>query len=182
MVRPFLDVRRDEVLAFLGRLDQPFCRDSTNLDRQFTRSRLRHDLLPLLAAQFNPAVVDALCRLAVQAGECQAYVAEHAANLLAAAELPRAGTMIVLDACRLADEPPVLVREVLRMLWERECWPLGDMGFADWQRAMQVVAGEESTVDLPGRFVCCGSGKCCNSGKLEAFAIGQCSFPATNGF
>jgi tRNA(Ile)-lysidine synthase len=159
VVRPFLDIRRDEVLAFLRQLDQPYSQDSTNFDRQFTRNRLRHELLPLLATEFNPAAVDVLCRLAVQASEVQAYLGQQAATLLAVVELPRAGAMVVLDGCRLAAEPPVLVREVLRMIWERERWPLGEMGFADWQRVTQVVLGEQPTADLPGRVRVLRNGK-----------------------
>jgi tRNA(Ile)-lysidine synthase len=152
LVRPFLDIRREEVLAFLKRLQQPYCQDSTNVDTRFTRSRLRHDLLPLLAAQYNPAVVEVLCRLAAQAKEAQTFVDQHAADLLAAVELPRAGAMIVLDACRFAAGPPLLGREVLRLIWEREHWALGGMGYEDWRRALDVVRGDQSTVDLPGRM------------------------------
>jgi tRNA(Ile)-lysidine synthase len=152
VVRPLLDIRHDDVLAFLRQLDQPFCQDSTNMDGQFTRNRLRHDLLPVLATQFNPAVIEILCRLAVQANEVQAYLGQHATKLLAAVELPRAGAMVVLDACRLTAEHPVLGREAVRLIWERESWPLGEMGFAEWQRVLQVVRGEHSTVDLPGRM------------------------------
>ncbi len=150
VVRPLLDVRREQVLAFLAELGQPFCRDSTNADRQFTRSRLRHDLLPLLTAQYNPGTVDVLCRLADQAIETQAFVEKHAGDLLASAELPRAGAMIVLDARQLAAAALVLVREALRLLWRRESWPLGDMGFERWQQVAAVARGESPAVDLPG--------------------------------
>ena len=142
LVRPLLKVRRQEVLAFLEEMGQPFCLDSTNEDRRFTRSRLRHDLLPLLAAQFNPAVVDVLCRLAEQAGEAQVFVENHANALLSAAELPGAGGMVVLDVRRIAAAEPLLAREALRLLWERERLPLGEMGFEAWQSVMEVVVGE----------------------------------------
>jgi len=150
VVRPLLEVRRADVLAFLRQLDQPFCQDSSNVDRRYTRSRLRHDLLPLLAAQYNSAAVEVLCRLAEQAGETQAFVEQHAAQLLAGAELPRARSTVVLDGRRLAAAPAVLVRETMRLLWEREGYPLGEMGFEDWQRVLEVVGGARSAIDLPG--------------------------------
>jgi len=149
-VRPLLTVRRAEVLAYLKRLGQAYRDDKSNWDRRYTRNRLRHDVLPRLAEEFNPALVDVLCRLAEQAGEMEAYVAGQAAQLLKEAELPRAGTTVVLDARRLGEAPPLLVREALRLLWEREGWPEGEMGFDAWQRAAAVVAGTETAVDFPG--------------------------------
>jgi tRNA(Ile)-lysidine synthase len=150
LIRPLLDIRRHEILSFLQGIDQPFRTDSSNRDRQYTRTRLRHDLLPLLTAQYNPATVDVLCRLAEQAGEAEAFVEQQALKLLAGAERPCAGTMIVLDASHLADAPPVLTREALRLIWQREGWPLGEMGFDDWQRAAEVVRGTLAAIDLPG--------------------------------
>ncbi len=74
VIRPLLGVRRSELLAYLEELEQPYRDDSSNADRQFTRNRIRHELLPRLAADFNPGVVDALLRLATLAGEVQAVV------------------------------------------------------------------------------------------------------------
>ena len=150
LVRPLLTVRRAEVLGYLAQLGQTYRDDQSNWDRRYTRNRLRHDVLPRLAEDFNPALVDVLCRLAEQAGEMEAYVAGQAAQLLKEAELPRAGTTVVLDARRLGEAPPLLVREALRLLWEREGWPEGEMGFDAWQRAAAVVAGTETAVDFPG--------------------------------
>jgi tRNA(Ile)-lysidine synthase len=150
LVRPLLDVRRQDVLDFLQRLGQPFCRDSSNSDLRFTRNRLRHELLPLLTAQFNPATVDVLCRLAEQAGQAQVYIAVQAKQLLEAAELPRAGATIVLNRQVLSAAVPLLVCEALKLIWERERWPLGEMGFEDWQRVLLVVMGTQPALDLPG--------------------------------
>jgi tRNA(Ile)-lysidine synthase len=150
LVRPLLQVRRAEVLDFLARLGQPYCQDSSNLDLQLTRNRLRHELLAMLAQGYNPAVVDVLNRLADQANEVQTFVANQAAALLSAAELPRAGKMVVLDARQLSAAPVVLLRETLRLLWLREGWPLGAMGYEAWQRAAALVRGEDAAMDFPG--------------------------------
>jgi tRNA(Ile)-lysidine synthase len=150
VVRPLLEVRRSEVIAFLEQLGQPSCHDTSNLDPQFTRNRLRHELVPLLAKDYNPAVVDVLNRLAAHAGEVHAFVADQASVLLSVVELPRAGKTIVLDARQLDAAPAVLVREALWLLWDREKWPLGEMGFEAWQRAVTVIRGEQTAVDFPG--------------------------------
>lgn len=65
-VRPLLDVTRAEVLRFLQRREIPFREDPSNRDLRYTRSRLRHEVLPLLR-RLNPRVDDALRGLAQEA-------------------------------------------------------------------------------------------------------------------
>jgi tRNA(Ile)-lysidine synthase len=62
-VRPLLDVRRAEILAFLAKRKVAFFTDPSNADRRYARSRIRHDVLPMLARE-NPRVVEALLALA----------------------------------------------------------------------------------------------------------------------
>jgi tRNA(Ile)-lysidine synthase len=150
LVRPLLDIRRSDVLVFLEQLGQPFRQDSSNSNRKFMRSRLRHELLPLLASEYNPAVADVLCRLAQQAAEAQAFIETHAASLLASAELPRAGDTVVLDTRLLMSKSPMEVCEVLWLLWQREGWPLGEMGFEKWREIAEIIRGERPALDLPG--------------------------------
>jgi tRNA(Ile)-lysidine synthase len=56
----------------------------------------------------------------------------------------------VLDARQLASAAPLMQREALRLLWERESWPLQEMGFEAWQRAAAVVNATETAMDFPG--------------------------------
>ena len=49
LVRPMLTLSRDDVIAYLREIDQPWREDATNRDTRFTRNRIRHELLPMLA-------------------------------------------------------------------------------------------------------------------------------------
>lgn len=64
IVRPFLQVRRGEILAWLRERNLRYCHDETNLDTDFVRNRIRHELLPQLRREYNPRVTEALDRLA----------------------------------------------------------------------------------------------------------------------
>jgi tRNA(Ile)-lysidine synthase len=150
VVRPLLRVRRQTVLEYLEALTQPWRQDFSNDDLRFTRNRIRHELLPLLTDRFNPAVVAVLCRLAAQAAEARRTLEAASAELLGRVELPRAGEMLILDVRLLAGATRHLLREVFRLLWQRECWPAGAMGFREWDRAAAVAHGEVLAVDLPG--------------------------------
>lgn len=65
-IRPLLDVRRAEVLAFLRRRRVSWVEDPSNDQPRYTRARVRHGWLPFLQRE-NPRVVDALLALAADA-------------------------------------------------------------------------------------------------------------------
>jgi tRNA(Ile)-lysidine synthase len=149
VVRPLLAVTRDEVMAYLVRIGQAYRQDSSNRDPALTRNRIRHQLLPLLA-EYNPQIVAGLGHLAEQAEAVYGPEEEQARALLAATELPRAGGLVVLDGERLAAVPRPRLREVLRLVWQREGWPVSAMGFDAWERAAAAALGETAAADLPG--------------------------------
>jgi tRNA(Ile)-lysidine synthase len=64
IVRPLLEVSREDLRGYLTELQQTWCEDSTNLDTSRMRARIRHQLMPLLHRDFAPAAVSRLARLA----------------------------------------------------------------------------------------------------------------------
>ena len=64
LVRPLLEISREEVEEYLTAIGQPWREDSSNLDPGHTRNRIRHTLLPLLERDFNPAIRQTLADLA----------------------------------------------------------------------------------------------------------------------
>ncbi|MGJ3247591.1 MAG: tRNA lysidine(34) synthetase TilS [Elainellaceae cyanobacterium] len=60
LVRPLLDITRAETERFCQSRHLAICVDPFNQDPRYTRSRIRHDLIPHLKAQFNPQIELAL--------------------------------------------------------------------------------------------------------------------------
>ena len=152
LIRPLLGFRRARLVAYLDDLGQPCRYDSTNADVRFTRNRIRHELLPLLAVQFNPGVTDALLRLGNLAGEVQA-VADSLVNRLAGQCVVAEGADAVRVETRvLAGEHRYLVRELFMAVWRRQGWPMQAMGFTEWDllaEMAQACAG--GTPDPPSK-------------------------------
>ena len=65
IVRPLLDCTRAEVEEYLAQLGQPYCTDSTNLSDDYTRNRIRHEIVPRLR-ELNPNFSGAIARLLPQ--------------------------------------------------------------------------------------------------------------------
>ena len=62
-IRPMIGVTRCEVLEFLRTRSIEWREDLSNADLRFARNRIRHQLLPQLAREWNPKIVDALANL-----------------------------------------------------------------------------------------------------------------------
>jgi tRNA(Ile)-lysidine synthase len=69
VVRPLLEIRRQELREYLAAVQQAWREDPTNLDTTRLRARIRHALLPQLERDFQPAVVARLDQLAALARE-----------------------------------------------------------------------------------------------------------------
>jgi tRNA(Ile)-lysidine synthase len=140
LIRPLLGTRRRELLDYLADLGQPYRADASNADARFTRNRLRHELLPDLAARFNPGVVEALLRLGVLAGEAQALVSRLVDDLAAQCvdEQPSGGVLIRAEP--LAGQPRYLLRELLIAVWQRRGWPRQAMGYVQWDLLADMLS------------------------------------------
>ncbi|MFC1633012.1 tRNA lysidine(34) synthetase TilS [Patescibacteria group bacterium] len=61
ITRPLLETRRKDLVSYLQHIKQPYCFDETNLDTNFLRNQIRHDLLPKLE-EANPRTIEQLVR------------------------------------------------------------------------------------------------------------------------
>jgi tRNA(Ile)-lysidine synthase len=73
IIRPLLEIRREELRAYLAAAGQAWREDPTNLDTTRLRARIRHRLLPFLEKDFEPQMVTRLCRLAALAADEEAF-------------------------------------------------------------------------------------------------------------
>jgi tRNA(Ile)-lysidine synthase len=73
VIRPLLDCRRADVRTYAVERQLPFVDDPSNHQRTFERVRIRHEVLPALAAE-DPRVVEHLCALSDEVTELNAYL------------------------------------------------------------------------------------------------------------
>ena len=140
LVRPLLTVSRREIRDHLSGLGQPYRDDATNSDTSRTRARLRHDLLPKLAAEYNPKVADALVRLARLASASDRANRKRILELEQVATRPGAGPdEVSFSRDALLTVPAFLRAEVIRLAWRRTGWPEAGMSALRWRRLARLV-------------------------------------------
>jgi tRNA(Ile)-lysidine synthase len=152
LARPLLGVSRREVRDYLVALEQPFREDASNADLSRTRARIRHDLLPKLAAEYNPNVSRALVRLGSLASSFERAFEGDMRKLEQSVVNTRAPDCVVLKHGFLRSIPAFQRAEVLRRVWRSAGWPQASMSARRWRRMAALVQNEEiPRVDVGAR-------------------------------
>ncbi len=112
-IRPLIEIRRREIEAELKKAGLTWVEDPSNRDPKFLRNRIRHDLLPFLAATYNPDITEALCRAGALARALVRDVERLGAQELDhLAEVDDGG--LVFSRAALRALPTTIAEEVLR--------------------------------------------------------------------
>ncbi len=144
LVRPLLDCSRDELRAFARTWG--FVEDETNADASIPRNRVRHDLLPRLAADFNPSIVDVLAREADVTREIWTWLEGE----LATRNVELGPGSSELDVDRLLAAPVALRRLALwRAMSARAAERQITAAHVDAAAAL-LTAREGTAIDAPG--------------------------------
>ena len=127
LVRPMLDITRDQARAFLSEIGQEYREDASNQDQRFLRNRIRADLIPVMA-RYNPAIKTILARTAGLLREEDLFLDHLASEILArhlvaapAGRVKALGTSaeMVVPAAVLNGAAPPLARRIARQILAR---------------------------------------------------------------
>jgi tRNA(Ile)-lysidine synthase len=150
VVRPLIDCTHQELVGWLVESGIPFREDETNRDRRFLRNRIRHDVLPALAAVL-PSASEAIARAAEITRLDAEFMDELAAGELARISAAPTEGQRVLDAAALAAMPAALGRRVVRLALGAVGG--GFVGFEQTRRVLDLARGAvHGPVRLPGRL------------------------------
>jgi tRNA(Ile)-lysidine synthase len=158
LIRPLLGVRRGKLLEYLVSLGQDYRQDSSNQRLDFTRNRLRHDLIPRLEVDYNAQLIPALGRLAFLAAEVGQWIDQQVNGLLTAC-VDMGGrdqtAPVIVDCQVLSPVQPLLVRELFVAIWKIRGWPRQAMGFVKWDDLASLTHAalehdQRRTLILPG--------------------------------
>jgi tRNA(Ile)-lysidine synthase len=165
IVRPLLDCRRAALRAYLDERRIAYVDDESNRDIAIPRNRVRAELVPMLEARFNPAIVDVLADEAELARDDWAWM-EAAADDLAARTITRRGhaairaAVLELDVAALMQAPPALRRLIT---WRALTEMAGErpVGFEHVQAVLQLAVATSGSpcADVPGQRVQRDGGK-----------------------
>lgn len=142
LIRPMLGVTRQQVLAFLKEYSIPWVEDSSNAGDEFLRNRLRHGVMPLLAAE-NPKIAENLSNTAQRL-----RLDEEALEQMAqTAELPSVSHLRTL--------PEAVQSRILTRLLQEWGVPEPESRHIDQARSLLYSPKPSARLELPGGVVIC---------------------------
>jgi tRNA(Ile)-lysidine synthase len=151
VIRPMLGIGRGEVLNYLVAIGQAHRTDSTNASSDFTRNRIRNELLLLLREQFNADVDSAITRLSRVASDAQQTIERLADDLLERCGLRKSVSTdaIAIDIGKLRDCDRHVVREMFVILWRQMNWPLQQIGFDECEMLAAMAMNDPRDSNVP---------------------------------
>ncbi len=153
VVRPLLPFHRTDLLAYIRDEGLTWREDESNQDQTFTRNRVRHQLLPLLAS-FNPNISSQLAGLCEQMRQDDDFWLEQVAQ-----ELTRCGQCqndsYHLDRSLLLELAPALAGRIIRAALQQVRGDLRGLTAAHIADIMQLInqGPPQGELSLPGVWV-----------------------------
>jgi tRNA(Ile)-lysidine synthase len=150
VIRPLLEIGRDELRQYAREQGLSFQEDVTNLDLTIPRNRVRHELLPYLAREFSPGIAGVLAREAALARDDDDRLQNEAIEITRSLVLVNTGSVTV-DAVAISRVHPALASRVVRHALQQ----LSDrfVGFDAVLRLLDFIreGKEGQALSLPGQ-------------------------------
>lgn len=150
-VRPLLEVTRADVTRYLKSKGVCWREDLTNESAEFSRNRIRRELLPQLERDWNPAFSSVLAHTAEWARGEEEYWAGIVDDL-AASHLRVRDDGVEFSASGIRSLPAAAARRLVRRAIEQARGSLAaiDFGHIETLRALAVKPAGAGRADLPG--------------------------------
>jgi tRNA(Ile)-lysidine synthase len=115
IIRPLLDIRREETEAYCAAHGLSVIHDPSNDDQAWTRNWMRHTVLPELRTR-NPAITETLARAAGSLATDAQFIEEETARAFARVAYRGESNVSIIDHLALVREPAALRVRIVRVL------------------------------------------------------------------
>lgn len=147
--RPLIERQRNEILAYLEHLGQPYRTDPTNLTGKYTRNRVRLEILPVLEEIYPGAATNIACGAALAREDLEAL------EDFAARTVHRRGDETFIRPDELLAQPFSVRRYAIRGAYSMLAPDEPPLAFAHVEAVLRLLGEGEGTrtLDLPGGIV-----------------------------
>ena len=150
-IRPLLCVGREEIRAYLEAGHISWCVDSTNQSPDYTRNRIRSQVLPLLKTAVNEQAEEHILQAGQIIGQADAYLRQQAEEIWQEAVCGREEDLAAIPLTAFARQPEILKTYLIRHMLDQLHPGWKDIGSRHFT-AIAELAGKPvgSRLDLPG--------------------------------
>ena len=151
IIRPLIFCTRDEIEKYCDDNNIEYCTDSTNLQNEYTRNKIRNILLPWLSENINPAAAMNMANASELLREEEEYLESKAQEQYKKLLKDSGDGFVSLNADGLASEHGVIRRRVLRIALRSLRPDMRDFGRKHTESAEDILMGDTGRrISLPG--------------------------------
>ncbi len=138
IVRPLLDISKEEIYDYLRGNQVRYREDLSNLELKYTRNKIRHVLIPLLAAEYNPNIINTLdLNRGIIADEYEFI--NHSAKVLFKALTKCSQDQITINLNKFFALYRSLQRELIRLVFIRLKKNIANISVLDIEEMLRVM-------------------------------------------
>ena len=149
IIRPLLGIRRSEIENVLKEEGISYCMDVTNNSDDYARNKIRHNVLPYITDNIQPATVGRLASAAGYLRDISDYIDRQAEKVFKSIVTVGDG-VCEADADRLIKEDIVIQREIFVCMIERLSGSRKDITAKHIDMLTDILAGQSGRrINLP---------------------------------
>lgn len=114
VLRPMLDISRQQIMEYVIASDIPYVKDSTNDENVYRRNWIRNQLFQYIRENSGVDIVERLNSMADLAGEDSDCLEEMSDKLYGQARVAGTSGQVVLNIGELAHIPPAISKRIIR--------------------------------------------------------------------
>ena len=154
IIRPLIDIHRNEIMEYLAAKGLDYLSDSSNRDSRFLRNRIRNLLIPQLRAEYNPKLIGSLNRLAAITAAEEKWIENLIQPIFERVVVFEKKDRIGIDISELNRHPLAVRRRLVRQGVSKVKGNLRRLGFAHVEAAMKLAlkGPDPGMLDFPDRI------------------------------
>ncbi|MGM0409805.1 MAG: tRNA lysidine(34) synthetase TilS [Bacillota bacterium] len=113
IIHPLLEINREKIEKYCQKNNLNPRHDKSNDEKNYTRNKIRHDIIPYIEKEINPAVIDVVSRSAKIFEDENNYLEKLSVTKLEEILIEKKENKIILSLKKLKDLKEVMKRRVL---------------------------------------------------------------------
>lgn len=151
VIRPLMDITRSEIEAYCAEHQLSTVTDRTNQQTEYTRNKIRLQLIPLLEEQYSPNIKEILMRMANGVREDSDYIDTIASGLFEELAFLQEDYAVRFEIEALDSVPKSILKRLIRLSYKRLTGSIDGLEAIHLEEAIKIITHErtDASVNLP---------------------------------
>lgn len=151
IIRPLIEIGRDEIENYCSENNLQPRIDSTNFKKIYTRNKIRLELIPYIKNEFNPKIIDTINRMGILVDTDNNFILQCAKDALNEVIIKDTKEYIKISREKLSKLHVAVISRIIRVIIEKHCGNVIDIEYVNIDKAIEFInkARTGSSIDLP---------------------------------